>query len=112
MVELEHSTKICRQCGTKHTSLVLVCPDCSEVLPDNELLVPEEPLYQFLAELRDSGEVDKDEFPSPIASRSVDAEIVPDTSGSDIAIRKIVFFLLVLAAIIWFVSNLQKNLPG
>lgn len=45
MTDLRH-LKICRQCGCESQSKVLVCPMCSEVLPDiDESDVP--PMEQF-----------------------------------------------------------------
>lgn len=47
MSEIKYLKKTCVACGTKCDLLVLVCPNCSEVLPDGKLPAYDLPTYEF-----------------------------------------------------------------
>lgn len=86
MAEIDFAKKRCMRCGTSCDLQVLVCPNCSEVLPDGKLPTTDYSLHKFL----------------------------PSTgnASTDIAICRIVLFLFAFAIVIWIIiSSWQKQLP-
>jgi hypothetical protein len=117
MSEIEYPTKTCTQCGTKCDLLVLVCPNCTLVLPDGKLPADQSPAYEFPANEFPASSLTAQDMtrseatPRELTSRELPPAIIPESASTDIAIGKIVLFLVAFAILIWLVSNLAKHTP-
>jgi hypothetical protein len=79
--------------------LVLVCPNCSEVLPDGKLPPDDLPTYEFLPnEFRPSESPPEEFTPAPISK----------SESNNIALGKVVLFLIAFALAIWLLSGPGK----
>jgi hypothetical protein len=104
MSEVEYPTKTCMQCGTKCDLLVLVCPNCSEVLPDGKLPVPEAPTYEFSPDRLSPNEIRRTELRPHESSNEFTPLVIRESESNNLAIGKIVLFIIAFAIVIWLLG--------
>lgn len=99
MSEIKYPQKTCMACGTKCDLLVLVCPNCSEVLADLKLPANDLPTYEFPPNESHPGESPPEEF-TPAT--------IPRCESNKIALGKVLLFLIAFALVIWLLSGPGK----
>lgn len=91
MQELEVPKKTCMECGTKSDPLVLVCPSCTSVLPDGEIGSTFSKSFDFP--------------PEPSTGKTIQKNT---DFTANVEIFRIAVFFIGLAALILYLSLLQK----
>lgn len=104
MSEIEFPTKTCMRCGTNCDLLVLVCPNCSEVLPDGKPTAPEFPTYEFPPDRLSANQIRLSES-GPNELSPPDGQ---DSESNNMAIGKVVLFLIAFAICLWLLSGAGK----
>jgi len=81
--------------------LVLVCPTCSEVLPDREISSSEAPPFEFPPPAVSDENPPENSTKAPVV-RDEHPILVP---GAQIEIVKIIVFLIVLSIVFWALAH-------
>ena len=118
MSEIEYPTKTCMQCGTKCDLLVFVCPNCSWVLPDAEPSDNETPVYEFPSSALLPSALPPNALPASslprheLTSDEISPSVIPENTTTDLALGKVILFLIAFAVLLWLVSTQMSQSPG